>query len=298
MSEGDILKIVVCVKMVEHVYAPANFDRKKEEIDSECLVNIINPYDEYALEMALQLKRRSEGSCQVFVVTYGDDQSKEMLSYCLSLGADDAYLIRGTDFPPMDPWNRAFVLSCGIEKIGFDLVFAGKQAIDDNFGLVGGYLANFLKINWISNISDVEKFDANNKGIVCRKISDKTKIERIRAAMPVMLLTEKGGIGLSYPSLRGIFYSRKKQIIEWNRSDLDLQSYAFAEKKLINALRTTPPKPKPAFTVDSSLSAADRMKMIMSGGLAKKSDTKILEGKIEDTVPKIVKYLIDNISPF
>lgn len=289
------LKIVVCIKNVSHVYAPASFDRKSEKIDSDCVVNIMNPFDEYAFEMALHMKRMGGPRCRVAVLSFGEENCKEMLSYCLSSGADEAYLVREDDFPPLDPWSRALVLSHGVRKMGFDVVLCGKQAIDDNFGLVGGYLAHFLNIPWLSNVISVEEFNQQDQRLICRRRADKTKIERIKAPGPVMLIADKSGVELSYPSLRGIFNSRQKKITEWKGADLGLEPHRLTGEKLIHDVRTIPPKPKPMFTVDSNLSAADRMKMIMGGGLAKKSDTKILEGKKEDVLPKVVRFLIDNI---
>jgi len=297
MIEGKTMKIVVCVKEVTHVYAPAELDKKSEKIDQECIVRIMNPFDEYALEWALHLKNKKDEQCKVVALTFGEERSKEMLSYCLSLGADEACLIREDDFPPLDPWTRAFVLSHGVRKIGFDLVFCGKQAIDDNLGLVGGYLAGFLDIPWLPHINYME-FNENNQGLICYKMAGKTKIEKIKVSMPVMIITEKGGIALSYPSLPGIFNSRQKKIVEWKGADLDLIPQAITNQKLIQDIQVIPPKPKPMFTIDSTLSAADRLKMIMGGGLAKKTDTKLLEGEKEEIAPKIVQYLIDQLSPF
>ena len=297
MSENRPLKIVVCVKEVAHVYAPADFDRKSEKIDEENVVKIINPFDEYALEWALHLKRQKNRQCKVAVLTFGEERAKEMLSYCVALGADEAYLIREDDFPPLDPWTRALVLSHGVERAGFDLAFCGKQALDDNLGLVGGYVAHFLKISWTSDINQVD-FNENGQELICHKMVGKTKMERIKVSFPVLLITEKGGITLGYPSLPGIANSRRRAITEWKGSDLGLNPQKLAGQRLTRDIRTIPPKPKPMFTIDSSLSAADRLKMIMGGGLAKKTDTKLLEGKKKDIVPKVVQYLIDQISPF
>ena len=296
MNEPRPLKIVVCVKEVAHVYAPADFDRKSERIDQNCVVKVINPFDEYALEWALHLKRQQNRQCTVAVLTFGEDQAKEMLSYCAALGADEAYLIREDDFPPLDPWTRALVLSHGVQKAGFDLVLCGKQAVDDNLGLVGGYLAHFLKTPWVSDINQVD-FNETRQELICHKMVGKTKMERVKISFPVVLMAEKGGITLGYPALPGIANSRRRAITEWKGSDLGLNPQELAEQRLTRDIRTIPPKPKPMFTIDSSLSAADRLKMIMGGGLAKKTDTKLLEGKKEDIVPKVVQYLIDQISP-
>lgn len=297
MTEGRMINIVVCVKEVTYVYAPATIDKRSEQIDQEAIVKIMNPFDEYALEWALQIKKKTNGQAKVIVLTFGEPRVREMLSYCLSLGADEACLIREDDFPPLDAWTRALVLSRGIRQIGFDVVFCGKQAVDDNLGLVGGYLARFLNIPWLSNINYVE-FAETDQGLLCHRMAGKTKIEKVKVPFPALLITEKGGIALSYPSLPETFKSRHKIIAELKGQDLALMPQTLTDQKLMKDLRLIPPKPKPMFTIDSSLSAGDRLKMIMSGGLAKKTDSKLLEGKKEDIVPKVVQYLIDQASPF
>jgi len=297
MTEKKTMTIVVCVKEVPYVYAPAAFDRKNEIIDQESIARIMNPFDEYALEWALHLKKKTNGKGKVVVLTFGEQRVREMLSYCLSLGADEAYLIREDDFPPLDAWTRALVLSKGVNKIGFDLVLCGRQAIDDNFGLVGGYLAGFLNLSWLSYVNHVG-FDENNQHLICHRMVGKAKIEKVKASPPILLIAEKGGIELSYPTLTEIFNSRQKKIIEWKGIDLDLISHKITDKKLIQNIRVIPPKPKPMFTIDSTLSATDRLKMVISGGLTKKTNTKLLEGKKEDIVPKVAQYLIDQTSPF
>lgn len=297
MNKNEAVKIVVCVKEVTYVYVPATIDRTSGQIEQEAVVKIINPFDEYALEWALQLKKKAKKPVKVSVVSFGEPRVREMLSYCLSLGADAACLIREDDFPALDAWTRALVLSHGIRQMGFDVVFCGRQAVDDNLGLVGGYLAGFLNIPWLSNINRVD-FADGDRNLLCHKMAGKTTIEKIQIPLPALLITERGGIALSYPSLTETFRSRHKAITELKAKDLALIPETLTDQKLITDLRLTPPKPKPMFTIDSSLSAGDRLKMIMSGGLAKKTDSKLLEGKKEDIVPKVIQYFIDQVSPF
>jgi len=297
MSRNGALKVVVCIKEVTYVYVPATIDRASQQIEQEAVVKIINPFDEYALEWALQIKKKTRGQAEVIVVTFGAPRVREMLSYCLSLGADQAYLIREDDFPTLDAWTRALVLSHGIRKMGFDVVFCGRKAVDDNLGLVGGYVAGFLNMPWLSNITYVDLADAD-RNLLCHKMAGKTTIEKVKVPLPALLMIERGGISLSYPSLPEISKSRHKAITELTGKDLALVPESLTGQKLMEDVRLTPPKPKPMFTIDSSLSAGDRLKMIMSGGIAKKTDSKLLEGKQEDIVPKVVQYLIDQASPF
>lgn len=130
------MKIIVCVKQVPDTNN-VKIDPVKGTLIREGVPSILNPDDANALEEALRLKEKIAGT-RVSVITMGPPQASVMLRECLAMGADEAYLLSDRAFGGADTCATSAVLAAGIRKIGgFDLVLAGRQAIDGDTAQVG-----------------------------------------------------------------------------------------------------------------------------------------------------------------
>ncbi|HGY55926.1 MAG TPA: electron transfer flavoprotein beta subunit/FixA family protein [Caldithrix abyssi] len=130
---------------------------------------IFNPEDKVALEMALQVRDQYGGT--VRVITMGPPKASEMLRECLYMGADEAYLISDRKFAGADTLATSYVLAEAIKKIGdFDIVFAGRQAIDGDTAQVGPQTAEKLGLPQITYAEQVQKIEG-------KKITVKRKID-------------------------------------------------------------------------------------------------------------------------
>src|SRR4030043_391577 len=116
------MKIVVCVKQIHHVYARTGRDPKTHFIADEDRVDIVNPYDELAVEEAIRIKEKL-GDGEVVLITLGDLIAEKALKRCLAMGADRLIQINDPYFGKLDPWGASVVLAKAIAGVGPGLVF-------------------------------------------------------------------------------------------------------------------------------------------------------------------------------
>lgn len=132
------MNIVVCIKQVPGT-TQVKINPETNTLIREGVESIINPFDENALEAALQLRDKHGG--KVTVITMGPPQATTALKDAIALGADEAILLSDRAFAGSDTWATSYTLASAIKKIGtFDLIICGKQAIDgDTAQVVPGY---------------------------------------------------------------------------------------------------------------------------------------------------------------
>src|SRR5574341_178212 len=141
------MNIIVLVKQVPDT-AEVKINRETNTLVRDGVPSIINPYDRYAIEEALRLREKHGG--MVTAVTMGPPQAAEALKEAVSLGADEVVLISDRAFAGADTWATSYALAKGIRKIGsYDLVIAGKQAIDGDTAQVGQTAARVLPLAWL-----------------------------------------------------------------------------------------------------------------------------------------------------
>ncbi len=180
------------IVMVKQVPDTANISGKVMKDDGTVnrakLPAIFNHEDKEALEMALQVKDKYGGT--VSVVTMGPPRASDMLKECLYMGADKAYLISDRKFAGSDTLATSYVLSEAIKYIGeFDIVFAGRQAIDGDTAQVGPQTAEKLGLPQITYAEKIIELDK-------RKITVKRKIdggsETLEGQLPLLITVVKG----------------------------------------------------------------------------------------------------------
>ena len=147
------MHIIVLVKQVPNTTA-VKLDPKTGNLIREGIDSIINPDDRHALETALQLKA-SHGA-RVTVLSMGPLQTIDAISEAMGMGADKGVLLSDRAFAGADTWATSYSLGKAIQVIGsFDLVLAGKQAIDGDTAQVGPQVAEFLSIPQVTYVSAV-----------------------------------------------------------------------------------------------------------------------------------------------
>ena len=134
------MNILVCVKQVPDTTA-VKIDPVTNTLIRDGVPSILNPFDGFALEMALRMKEAAGGT--VTVVSMGPAQAAAVLRDSLAVGADDAFLVSGREFGGSDTLATSYILSRTVKTIEerkgvkFDAIFCGKQAIDGDTGQVG-----------------------------------------------------------------------------------------------------------------------------------------------------------------
>lgn len=211
------MKIVVCVKQVPDTNE-VKIDPVKGTLIREGVPSILNPDDANALEAALKLKDENPGTT-VSVVTMGPPQANIMLRECMAMGADDAYLLSDRAFGGADTCATSTTIAAGIKKIGgYDILFAGRQAIDGDTAQVGPQVAQRLGIPVVTYVEDVKI--ENNKTVVRRQLEDGYEV--IEVQLPCLLTCVKELNDPRYMSIAGIMDAYTKQITTWGHTDVAL----------------------------------------------------------------------------
>jgi electron transfer flavoprotein beta subunit len=202
------LKIVVTVKLVPDTNSEKRIDAGTKRLVRTGVETVINPFDEYAIEAALQLKEKLGGDTTVTVLTLGPESGKEVVRKALAMGVDDAIIVSDAGFEGSDVWVTGLALAAALKKNGFDLVITGGLAEDGNTGAVTGALAEHLGVPGLTNAAKIDIADG------------KLRVERetdsghqtVTAPLPAVLMVTMGVGEPRYASLKGIMGAKKKTI--------------------------------------------------------------------------------------
>ena len=288
--ERSPMNIVVCVKQVPDTKLSIEVDPDTNSIESEGWAYMVNPYDKLALEEAVRIKER-DGKGQVVAVSMGTPSARKALRSCLTQGADRAILLCDRAFENSDCYATAVVLAKAISSLEYDLILCGVRAMDDNAGQVGPFIAEMLGIPSVTAVTDIEIPQDNSKVVIQRKI-EKGNREVMETQLPT-LLTIEAGHEPRYQSLPSFIAGLRREIEILDNKALGLSAQEVGAKgSRTQVIRVSPPRPRPKkiFTPDSSLPAAERMRLILTGGIAEKKGD-LLEGPPEDIASKLVSYL-------
>ena len=208
------MKIVVCIKQVPDTNE-VKLDPKTNRLIRDGVPSIINHDDKAGIEAALQLKERVGGT--VTVVCMGPPQADVALREALAMGCDDAYLLSAREFGGSDTCATAIIISSALKKIGYDIVFTGRQAIDGDTAQVGPQIAENLGIPQVSYTEEL--IDVTDETItVKRQYEDRYHI--IEAPLPCLLTAIQELAEPRYMHAGGIIDAYAKDITVWGFEDL------------------------------------------------------------------------------
>jgi electron transfer flavoprotein beta subunit len=214
------IKIVVCAKQIPDPEAPlgaAKIDSERNRMDVSALRQVINPFDENAMEAALRIKDEIGG--EVTVLSMGHKLDASVLRKTLAVGADRLVILEDPRFEDIDSYSTAYALSAAINKIGeYDLVLAGRQAGDWDSGQTGIVLGARLGV---ATINLARRVKIENRHVLVEKIVPGGH-EEVRAALPA-LVTVSNEVGeLRYPSMKMILLSRRHPVETWKAEDVEI----------------------------------------------------------------------------
>ncbi|MCM3568350.1 electron transfer flavoprotein subunit beta/FixA family protein [Neobacillus mesonae] len=179
---------------------------------------IINPYDEYAIEEAIQVRDANGG--EVTVISVGNEEAEKQLRTALAMGADKAVLINTEDdVENGDQFTTAKILAEYLNDKEADLILGGNVAIDGGSGQVGPRVAELLGIPYVTTITKLE-IDGNQV-TVTRDVEGDSEV--IETSLPLLVTAQQGLNEPRYPSLPGIMKAKKKPLEELELDDLDLE---------------------------------------------------------------------------
>lgn len=201
------MNILVCISSVPDTTTKINFLENGSKFDSSGVQFVINPYDEFGLTKAIMLKEKHGG--KVTTITIGEQAVEPVIRKALAIGADEAIRV---NMSPKDSYSTAVEISNYINENQFDLVICGKESSDYNGGVVGGIIAELIKMPFINacNGLDISANIAN----LDREI-DGGK-ENLEINLPIIIGGQKGLVEeseLRIPNMRGIMQARSKPLL-------------------------------------------------------------------------------------
>jgi electron transfer flavoprotein beta subunit len=215
------MNLFVLVKQVPDTETKIRPNAAGTAIETDGIKWVISPYDEFAIEEALKTKERlKEGT--VKVVTVGPDRAAEALRTALAMGADDAIHVKA-DEAALDTYVVGKALAEVLKKEGAQLVFAGKQAIDDDQGAVFAYVAELMDVPSASVVVKCE-VAADKKSLTVEREVEGGAKHVIQMPLPALVAVNKGINTPRYASLPGIMKAKKKEIKAYALADLGLSA--------------------------------------------------------------------------
>lgn len=178
-------------------------------VNRAALPAVFNPEDLNALEMALQIKDKL--GYPVHVISMGPPKAIEILKHSLYMGADDVFLISDRMFAGSDTLATSYVIAQAIKHLGsYDLILAGRQAIDGDTAQVGPQTAQKLGINLISYVTHLH--DITHDYLIVERDGE-IQSETIKTSFPVLLTVTNTANTPRYPSAHNMLKYFKANLI-------------------------------------------------------------------------------------
>ncbi|MDH4101375.1 MAG: electron transfer flavoprotein subunit beta/FixA family protein [Nitrospirota bacterium] len=201
------MNIVVCIKQVPDTAARLRIDTSGAKLDIADLQWVMNPYDEYAVEEALQLKEKHGGT--VTVITVGPERSNEALRSALAMGVDEAVRVWADSCTGLDVSATARILADALKTLSFDVLLFGRQAVDDGAAAVGAMIGELLDLPCVAT---VQKLEIDDHGVAVAQQEIEGGSRKIQVKLPAIFTAQKGLNTPRYASLPGIMKAKKKEI--------------------------------------------------------------------------------------
>lgn len=233
------MKIGVLMKIVPDTETKIKIKPDASGIETEGIVWIINPYDEYAIEEAVKLKNWI-GAGEIVSITAGPKEFDEKpIRKAMARGVDRAIYIADDIFASGDSFLTAKALAKTLEQESFDIIFAGKQAVDFDNSQAPQTVGSLLNIPCVSDVSKFEFKKDEEKVIVEREVEGGTK-EKYELPIPCIVGAAKGLNEPRLETLPGIMQAKKKELkkvtlaelgIDPNQAKIEIKSYSLPPQR-------------------------------------------------------------------
>lgn len=220
------MKIIVGIKHVPDLETKVSIHADGNRLDPAAVSKwIISPYDEYAIEQALQFR----GDGEVVLVCVGPEAAQSTLRTGLAMGADRALLIFDDRFDGAEALIRARVLAEVIGGEAPDLVLFGKYGVGTDEGQTGSMVAELL--DW-PHVSGVTGLDLEGTGFTARRAIEGA-LEVHEGTLPALFTCDKGLNEPRYPSLKGIMQAKKKPLEKRDAAAVGAEEALAAAPRLV-----------------------------------------------------------------
>jgi electron transfer flavoprotein beta subunit len=230
------MKVAVLVKQTFATEARIELDQSGR-ISEAKVKKIVNPYDEFAVEEAIQMVEKGLAT-HATAVSFGPADAQEALRQCLAMGADEALLVDNAGLEGADASVVAEVLAAALKSIGFELLLSGYVAVDDNSAQVAVRVAEILDLPHINVVSKIEV--ADGRVTAWREADGRTEV--VNASLPALVTADKSLNKPRYPTLPNIMKAKKKPLHVKTPADLGITPSA--PKTRVVTFELPPPKAK------------------------------------------------------
>jgi electron transfer flavoprotein beta subunit len=236
------VRILTVIKQVPDSSAAIKVVDGGAGIDTAGLKLVLNPFDEYGVEQAVQLKEKRSDVEEVVALTLGGAKASEILRTALAMGADRGIHVCEEEIDPRDElaWARIAAAAIGRDEKGFDLILTGKQTIDNDAGEAGPALAELLDLPHVGAVGFLEVADDAQSFKARRRVEGAEEV--VECALPALITCEKGLVEPRYPSLPNLMKAKKKPVEKLALADLEGVEASTAGVSFVSI---APPPPKP-----------------------------------------------------
>ena len=212
------MKIIVCIKQVpdtNDIRWTENNTMQREGVES-----IINPYDLYAINEAVKIKKRFPET-EITAITMGPNQAEDILKKAIALGCDKGVLLSDKKFAGADTYATAHTLSQAIRTKfpDYDLIICGQFAIDGDTAQTGPSIASQLGIPQVTFVKSLEKYEETSL-YATRVLED--GIETVKAEFPVLICVLQGDEEPPRATINGVIKANQTYIEVFGIDDINL----------------------------------------------------------------------------
>ncbi len=229
------MKIIVCAKQVPDT-TEIKINPQTGTLIRDGVPSIMNPDDKGGLELALQLKEQFDA--HVAIITMGPPQADAILREALALGVDRAILLTDRKFAGADTLATSNALAGALRNLEFDLIIAGRQAIDGDTAQVGPQIAELLDIPQVTYLEDL-KYDGDKTLTIRRQTEEGYQV--LETEMPCMVTVLASAYQARYMPVKGIVQAYDREVETWSFENISVD-----ESKL--GLKGSPTRVHKAFT--------------------------------------------------
>jgi electron transfer flavoprotein beta subunit len=204
------MKVLVVVRQVPDSTTTIKIRPDQQDIDRAGIKMVVNPFDEFAIEQAVQLREKRKDVQSVTALIVGPAQAAEALRTALAVGADDGVHLQDPAFDQLDELQTAALIAAVVKGGGYDLILIGKQEIDLDSGQLGPALAELLDIPHIGATVKLE-LAADGKSFTARRRVEGAE-EVVQVPLPALVTCDKGLCEMRYPSLPNLMKAKKKPV--------------------------------------------------------------------------------------
>jgi electron transfer flavoprotein beta subunit len=191
------------------------------QVQTAGLPHGINPFDEYAVEEAIRIKEKLDGS-KVTIISAGAPESEEVVKAALALGADEGVVVTDAAFEGSDTLATSKILSKALEKLAdVKLVLFGKQTNDGESGHMTALVGAWLKRPSVSAVRKVA--EVNDDAITVERLME-DGADTLKLSLPAVVGVTKEINEPRLPSLKGKMKAKKAAVQKWGAGDLGIDA--------------------------------------------------------------------------